>query len=175
MFGGIVEREIFGDMRKPENPIEGFPGPNDYVKFNEAMRYVRNHQRPGNPENPKEFFPHDLLNYLRSDEELKEVASEAAYRFNTAIGSHLDRFHGIDALIECKPDPEKNQVFIVTLDVTTNPGKEGGYKADVLISLDREGLDPTDPDYQDIVVKYGREIKDQLLTIIPEAVKVKAA
>lgn len=174
MFGGLVEKEIFGNM-KPENPAEDFPGPKDYVKFNEALRYVRNHQRPGNPENPKEFFPHDLLEYLRADESLKEIAPEATYRFDTALGSHLDHFHGIDALIECKPDPNDNRVFIVTLDVTTNSGKEGGYKADVVIILDKEGLDPGDTDYKEIVAKYAEEIKDQLLTVLPEAVKVKAA
>jgi hypothetical protein len=173
MFGGIVEREIFGDLRKPEQG-EIYPKPGEYLEFKDSLKFVRTHQRPGNPENPREFFPHDLLNYLRTDGELKEALPGAVYRFDTALGSPLDRFHGIDAIIECKPDPE-GKVFVVTLDVTTNPNKEGGYKADVIIILDKDGLDPTDEDYKEIVAKYGEEIKEQLLTIIPEPVTVDKA
>lgn len=174
MFGEMIQREVFGDM-KPKKPGENFPGPNEYVNFKEALKFVRQHQRPGNPENPKEFFPHDLLNYLRADESLKEAMPNAVYRFDTAIGSHLDRFHGVDAIIECKPDPADNRVFVVTLDVTINTSKEGGYKADVIIILESEGLDPTDENYKEVVSKYAEEIKDYLLTSVEEAVTVKAA
>lgn len=163
MFGGLIENEILGEVSKLKY-FEMCPGIDEYVPYKDALDFVKNNQGFRKPESPTKFFPKDVMAMLRTDTTLKEVLGDAKYRYYTAVGSHLDRYHGVDAFFECTcGEGDRTFILRVTLDVTTNPSKDK-YKADLIVQLPRDGIDPSDENYKSIVSEYERQIKDDLLT-----------
>ncbi len=161
--GGIAEEELLGKVNTKEY-FEQHPDIGTYVPFRDSVEYVKDSQF-GDPENPRRFFPRSMLEALRGDEVLKEKVPEAVYKFFTAVGSHLDKRHSIDAFVECVPDPKHNTVIIrTTLDVTRNTGKAGGYKADIVVLVPHEGVDPKDENYPEFVDEYAAMIRAHILT-----------
>lgn len=69
-------------------------------------------------------------------------------RFYTAIGSALDHYHGVDAFFEFGGAR-------VTMDITQNPAKESGYKADFIIG-------PEEVEYEKRRQEKAQEIAEQL-------------
>ncbi len=73
----------------------------------------------------------------------------------TAVGTPLDRIHGVDAWVEYT-DPHGHRVE-VTLDATLNPSKlKGGYKADVMVG---DMPEPESDEYLRDVSRYASSIK----------------
>ncbi len=134
-----------------------------YLNFREAMRLVREHQPEGwDPADPPAHptsFPNDLHFAVgeeitqrlaeRSDDLSPEVAatlSEALERhglqlFN-ALGSHLDRLHGVDAFFDFTIPVARGaglageKRITITLDLTQNPEKaERGAKANAVLYI----------------------------------------
>lgn len=87
------------------------------------------------PENPSTHFGKGLLEVIRFilDEMLRVAKSNTKYRLElfNAVDTPLDRHHGVDAFLSLC-DIDVGHDFIVTLDLTLNPGKVVG-KADFII------------------------------------------
>ena len=104
-----------------------------YLRFRKALELAKKFQ-PGDPTNPRRPFGRelrialqDLLN-LKTEEEMDRV------KFYTAIGTPLDKIHGVDAFMEYEDLDKK--IYRATFDFTTNPQKKV-YKSDIMV-LEKE-------------------------------------
>lgn len=143
-----MEREMLGKMKK-RTPVES------YIPFEKALSVVKFCQPWADPSEPEPRFANDLHASV-AEELCPDDYSKLA--FFTAVGSHLDRFHGVDAFFEYK-----TEVGIVraTLDITTNPRKEDGYKADIVFLVPADGLDPKlDKE------KYGEKVREVTAMVV---------
>lgn len=116
-----------------------------YVEFPTALEEVKNNQ-PGDPTDPKPRFANNLHAEVAEGLGLKDDWSEL--RFYTAVGSALDHYHGVDAFFEFGDAR-------VTMDITQNPAKSGGYKADVIIG-------PEEVEYEKRRQEKAEEIANEL-------------
>ena len=161
VLGGLIENEIFGEIKKYKY-FEDLPNIDSYVKFGESIKAVRNMQL-GSPEKPSKFVPKDLKKNIEQLF-LRDTGKEINILFYTAVGSHLDRYHGIDGFFEINEDGRK---VIVTMDVTANPNKDS-YKADIILSVPRDGIDDVDEGYKEFIELYARRIERAFLTKMEE-------
>lgn len=128
-----------------------------YINFKDAMKIVERCQ-PGNPESPHAVFAGALR---------KEVSNilgeEYKVKFFTAVGSHLDTKHGIDAFIKVY-NQEDQELTQVTLDIS---GREKGTsKANILIVVSQEERDYYDFDSENFDKdKFLSRIKTEALNI----------
>lgn len=158
--GKLIEQELLGSTKKEKMQFgQVHELETEYLGYRPAMEYVKSHQR-GDPYRPNRFFPKNLYESLRGDSELN-INDEKQLAYYTAVGSALDRFHGVDAFFEYRS--EKGKTIRVTIDVTTNPSKDN-YKADVVLSIPSGGIDPSDENYRDLIEEYAHQIKEQILT-----------
>jgi hypothetical protein len=88
-------------------------------------------------------------------------------RFYTAVGSQLDFKHGVDAFFEVDMN---GKTFVVTLDVSMNERKkdESDIKADVLISMPGDGLDPKLKEDKEEYHKKLEEVSNEIIDAIEE-------
>lgn len=94
-----------------------------YQSYKKALAEVRENQPWDHTDGPAPRFARDLHAEVALAVGLEDWAH---LRFYTAIGSSLDRWHGVDAFFDLHG-------VVVTLDVTMNPGKFNGYKADFMV------------------------------------------
>jgi hypothetical protein len=141
--GHLLEAEVFGDV------IVAWSGTMEYVPYRQAMRRCREHQ-------PKSWDPTDPSTRAGSDLYASVALMLEAFvgqfdwgelKLFSSIGSPLDFFHGVDGWFEFRGR-------IVTVDITANRYKEGGYKADAILLLE---------DGDDKIVFRGIERIPQLL------------
>lgn len=148
--GHLMESETLGELSHLERE-------NFYVPFRRAMAWVEEHQ-PFDPTDPGPRFANDVHALVAEKlgiEDLNEV------KFFTAVGSPLDHFHGIDGFFRIKT---RGKEFVVTLDVTINPAKGKEYKADILIFIPPQGLDPREDRaaYLEKIGEVAEEITDRI-------------
>ncbi len=135
--GGLVENEMLGTARLEQE--KRARAKIEYQPYQEALATVRENQ-PGDPSDPEARFANDLHATIA---EILGLEDYNQLRFFTAVGSTLDRFHGVDGFFELQTDhSDPAQVFRVTIDITINPQKGGQYKADHVIEVPTDGLDP---------------------------------
>ncbi|HVY36017.1 MAG TPA: hypothetical protein VG982_01955 [Candidatus Paceibacterota bacterium] len=161
MLGKLVEQELLGKVKKEIMEFNGLHEIKTYQPYKTALQYVKNHQY-GDPEKPHRFFPKSLIGKIKENKELFSGNGEEKIAFYTAIDSILDLKHGVDAFFEYRKNA-KEPVVRVTFDVTTNPSKDQ-YKAEVILLIPSEGLDPSDTDYEDRIGDYSHQIISELLT-----------
>ncbi|PIR89383.1 MAG: hypothetical protein COU07_00590 [Candidatus Harrisonbacteria bacterium CG10_big_fil_rev_8_21_14_0_10_40_38] len=134
--GQDLEMDILGENVKPEAKYDG-----KYKQFKESLDLVKENQPEGwDPKDPPvapTSFPSDLHLFVTEALEA-DGEKEGSLKFFDALGSHLDKLHGIDAFftyeVEVKKGPRKEAV--VTLDLTENPKKaDRGAKADVILYI----------------------------------------
>lgn len=160
MFGKLIEQELLGEVKKDPATYERLVDMETvYQGYKQSIMYVKEHQR-GDPAHPARFFPRSLLERLRTNPELN-INSDEQIRFYTAVGSSLDRFHGVDAFFEYNTSDGKS--VRVTIDVTINPNKDR-YKADVVLAIPQEGLDPKDQNYNELISQFAELVKEEILT-----------
>lgn len=128
-----------------------------YINFKDAMNIVEECQ-PGNPEAPSAFFAGALR---------KEISNlfgeEYKVQFFTAVGSHLDTKHGVDAFIKLL-DKEGKELAYTTLDISGQD--KGSAKADQLIMINYQERDCYDSDSASFDKdKFLNKIKEQALEI----------
>lgn len=112
-----------------------------YIPYDQAMELVRKSQ-PFNPENPSPSFAKMLHANIK---QFLSLGEHISLKFYTAVGSHLDRHHGIDAFFEIS-DAEGAIAARTTMDIKKyNPEKS--IKADQLIVMtdDEKALYDQDP------------------------------
>lgn len=95
-----------------------------YLKFEEAVEDVKKNQPWDDPSDPHPRFANDLHAEVAIELGLED--DYAPLEFYTAIGSSLDHYHGVDAFFEYEGAR-------ATLDITQNPAKQDGYKADLIV------------------------------------------
>lgn len=123
--GKDLEKGIFGSTNAEFESAS-------YVPYKEAMQVVLESD-PG----PLS----DSISELKS-KVFNNISPESGYiRVRSALGTPLDIYHGVDAVMEYEGK-------IATIDVTSNPEKiVSGAKADIILSatLDDDGIPQIDP------------------------------
>ncbi len=134
-----------------------------YLNFREAMKLVRDNQPedwdPNDPPAKPTSFPNDLHFAVCEELErrltehqddlsplvagaLQDAFTKHGVRMFNALGSHLDRLHGVDSFFEFSVPLNQRSLAegyrqaVVTLDLTQNPDKaEHGGKANAVLYL----------------------------------------
>lgn len=102
-----------------------------YLPYKTAMDLARRFQPWPDPTNPQKEFLRDFR--IEVADRLKLTpGQERKLKVFTAVRSPLDVFHGVDGFIEFEPKPGATR--FVTFDLSLNPKKEGGHKADLVIT-----------------------------------------
>lgn len=140
--GGSFEYELFGYCGVSWQDT-------GYLSYEESMKIVKSSQ-PWNPMDPKCRLANNF-HYAVTQALGLEDCSEL--KFYTAVGSALDRYHGIDCLFEFHG-------IVVTIDVTINRYKNN-CRADVLVNFN-SGINE-EGSYLDVIRQASREVADCLL------------
>lgn len=149
--GAILEAEVFDKIKKEKYRYEL----RDYKNFKESMRLVKDAQPYEDPSDPDPRFANDLHATVAEALHLEDYSKLRIY---TAVGSHLDKYHSVDAFFEY--DIGEDKVF-VTFDVTSNPNKADSYRADIVFLMPPDGLDPTlEEDKEPYLEKINEVAKD---------------
>jgi len=159
--GHLLEHEMLGSGHYSE---EG-----EYQPYREAMRYVKEHQ-PFDPSDPAPRFANDVHATIADMLGLEDYSQ---LKFFTAVSSLLDKCHGIDGFFELEDADNPHKVLRVTIDITKNPAKGEDYKADIIITVPRDGLDPKDDKeaFSALVNKTAAAITERLkLQGLPQTV-----
>jgi hypothetical protein len=99
-----------------------------YMPYKKAVELAK-HLQPGDPTNPDK----DFLNELRIavQDALELDPDDDSLKAFTAVGTPLDKFHGVDGFITLTDGQREH---MVTLDATLRQDKlEEGHKADIMI------------------------------------------
>ena len=114
---GYTGRLLEGEFLPPVSQTSA-----TYMPYREALRYAMDRQPRGwRPTDPPSRLANDFQ-YLISDGLGTDPSRVELY---TAVGSPLDRYHGVDGWVVYGSKR-------VTFDVTLNPHKDS-YKADVIV------------------------------------------
>lgn len=111
--GRLLEEEALGVCRAKAGP---------YQSWKKALAAVLANQ-PWDPSDPGPRFASDLHAEVALCLGLEDWS---VLRYYTAVGSDFDVWHGVDAFLIFQGE-------MVTIDVTTNPEKLNGYKADFIV------------------------------------------
>jgi hypothetical protein len=161
--GTQFEYDIFGevDTRDPRYAAElkkmGV-GQNTYLPFAKSVELVKKFQ-PSDPTDPKKDFLRELRLAIIGRLGIEDDDAMDAIGVYTAVGTPLDKFHGVDAFVSETADGNET---IVTLDATLRPEKiaEGG-KADIIIG-DMPSPEEDEDAYLKAVESYAERIVARL-------------
>lgn len=147
MSEGRLERmQYTGRFFETDNFGESLAQDAGYTEYVPALEDVKKNQ-PWDPADPKPRFANDL--HAEVATELLGLEGDwSEVRFYTAIGSALDHYHGVDGFFEFGDAR-------VTMDITQNPAKESGYKADFIIG-------PEEVEYEKRRQEKAQEIAEAL-------------
>jgi hypothetical protein len=165
--GSLLEETYFGVSvdRKNRKAAEDFfkmlSGSEDvaatkgFLPFQKAVRFVKTFQPGTDPTMPSTKVARDLLDFVAEELDIDPDSEEAEeLKFYTAVGSPLDRFHGVDAFIEY----EDKRALI---DVTMNPKKrfeDSSGNRIIMEQLPDYGVKEERADYERELRKYARAV-----------------
>jgi hypothetical protein len=152
---GNTERERLGELK--------------YRPYKTAVEIAKRVQRgssdsesaisPSDPETP---FANNLHATIAENLNLDNYEHLGYY---SALGTELDRFHGVDAFFELRVVGRRDPLR-VTVDLTFNPHKDE-YKADIILFVDEDDLDLTDQEgnerYQALIQRSADKIASGFL------------
>jgi len=133
----------------------------NFIDYKTSMKLVEVCQPDGSsPERPRGFFGRSLYQKIKAE---LDKLGQYKLEYFSAVGSHLDVKHGIDAFFRVC-DSSGQELATATLDVTMNPNKIGGYKADSVAVFPSGGLDPAEDrgEYLAQVEKTFQELWDKM-------------
>lgn len=145
--GKFLEADMFG-----ERFAKGDNADADYLSYDAALEQVKESYSK-DPTDPQPLFANDLHAEVAEELGLEDYSELKLY---SAVNSALDRYHGVDAFFE-------HRGARVTMDVTKNPAKTEGYKADII--LGEEELD--------YPVRRTEKAKEIAMAIQAEAAELK--
>lgn len=123
MTGHLFEEELFGT-------VENVEWDGGYVPFNKSLHMVIDHQPDGyDPTDPDRESANNLHAQTALALGLEDFSELKLY---TAVGSPLDRYHGVDAFMKFKG-------MVITFDATLDKRKKveaGDAKADFILTED---------------------------------------
>jgi len=137
--GTEFEWDIFGavDTKNPEyqKELAKVTKQNGFVFEHDALKLVKKFQ-PEDPRNPERAFARDLRIEIIDQLGLTEEKDMDRVKFYTAIGTPLDKWHGIDGFFEI--EEANGQIIRITLDATTIDKEEKNkrgqeIKADIVV------------------------------------------
>ena len=120
---------------------------------------------PYDPTNPNKPFARDIRiafqDLLENAKALREEDRDLI-RFFTAVGTPLDKFHGVDGWLEYL-DPKDRKRYFATFDFTKNPNKKV-YKSDIMVS-EQDLPDPTleSKEYLEKIDEYAKEALKKII------------
>lgn len=120
--GRLLETDMFGERFSGQSGRAA-----EYKEYEDALEEVKK-DYPWDPTDPMPRFANNLHAEVAQELGLEDWSELKLY---TAVGSALDRYHGVDAFFEYGDGR-------VTLDVTKNPAKAEGYKPGVMIIGEEE-------------------------------------
>jgi hypothetical protein len=157
--GKVVEHDLFSEVKAPRALSNA---EKRYMKFGESLAWAKEHQ-PGEPTNPRAPFANEVRIEILDLLALETPEEFAKVRFYTAVGSHLDYFHGTDAFIEFDGDAKKNiPAGLVTLGVTIRNKEGESLKTDIEIWAPNDGIDETGKDFSTYAKKVAVAIVAKL-------------
>ncbi len=154
-FGKELEEDIFGHVKATKEFQEFYKKivkKNGYVEYGPAIRLVREFTEQ-DPTNPEKEFLNDLRLEIADQLELEEDEIGGLLAFS-AVGTPIDRWHGVDAFIELDIGDDRRGPIVITLDATLN-SKKDEYKADVIIG---DIPAPEENGYLNVVELYASKI-----------------
>ncbi|GEM_PF-2562003 len=158
--GGMLEYDVFNETTLDKDEvIEKIRKEGQYLPYRDAMEVAKRNQKIGSdPTLPERDFAADLRDGVARS--LGIDPEDSALRYYTAVNSHFDYSHGVDAFFEY----DKNGItHHVTLDATGNPDKTTG-KANIIIQFP-DGP-PSDLDKNPV-----RDTMDKLSAVIADIFK----
>jgi hypothetical protein len=166
--GHIVETELLGEVGKEKYERTEFPNLEAYLNFKQSIDLVKKTQPWENPARPEAAFAADLRKAV--SKKLAAIPDNFTYapqdlEYFTSVGSHLDKFHRIDAFLEYtnRQSGKKTRALV---DVTIDPAKEiNPFFADqiILITAPGDGLDKKIEDDQSIWNQLVEEASDEIV------------
>ncbi len=163
--GRLLEHDLLGEVKIPNELSDA---EKRYMKYNEAVSWVKNHQ-PGESTNPRAPFANELRIELLDLLGLERPEQFNKVHFYTAVGSHLDYFHGVDAFFEFDADNNLPKGR-VSLGVTLRDKSGDSLKTDIEIWAPADGIDETDKKFTSQVRKVAQAIVARLKGAAPEIV-----
>jgi len=163
--GGVSESEVLGDADVDKQEVEReFKG--EYINFSQAVDIVKGQQRIQDSTDPRKPFPNDVHATIA-----KKLGVDCEQvHFYTAVGSYLDKKHGVDAFFEL--DVGDGNVVRTTLDITQNPHKHD-YKADVILHWPATGIDTKDKEDKKIWKDKVKETSEELVEFLKTEARIK--
>jgi hypothetical protein len=162
--GTELEADIFGKPKFAKAYEEAYKkaaAERGYLPYGRAQEIIREFY-PEDPTNPKKEFAKDLRLEICDRLELDEEEADCV-KFYSAVGTALDRFHGVDGWFEIDLDSEEFGTLHaeVTMDATKRPDKlEDGYKADMVVG---EIPAPDEDGYLEATEKYADQASEILM------------
>ncbi|MEK7653276.1 MAG: hypothetical protein AAB358_02250 [Patescibacteria group bacterium] len=159
--GSMAQSEVFGEV-KDAVEFKKWIENHTRLDFEEAIKDAKSRQpRDSDPHEPSPQFACNLHSKVM---ELLSLSDWERLSFFTAVGSHLDFQHGVDAFFELETDEGKK--ITVTLDVKTYESSDHN-KANVYFEYPQEGLDPqADPQ------KWSEKI-DEVATLVVDVLHLE--
>jgi len=131
-----------------------------YVEWPKAIELAKKFQ-PAPPENPKRDFFRELLIGVQEKLGVDIAKQPDSVRGYTAVGTPLDRFHGVDAFVTYA---DRGKEYLVTLDATLRPEKIiEGHKADLMIT-DLPTPEDDEDGYLEAIDAYAGRIAEFIRT-----------
>lgn len=139
-----------------------------YLPYNEAIELVKDCQ-PFNPEKPGPDFAKKLHAAVKT---YLEIVEPLSLKFFTAVNSHLDHFHGVDAFFEVSTQ-DGRVVARTTIDIKKyDPEKE--IKADLLVVMtekEKEMYEKDEKAYENKIDEEAKKIATKLLEDFNKRIK----
>ena len=158
--GAILEQEVFNKIEKKKYPHDM----ENYVNYKVSIKIAKDAQPYEDPSDPDPQFANDLHATVA---ELLKLEDYSSLRLYTAVGSHLDVYHSVDAFFELDTD---NGIITVTLDVTKNISKGEEHRADVVFQMPPDGLDPKleedKEQYKEKIDEVSQRVLDEIQNIL---------
>ena len=137
-----------------------------YIRFRKAMELARQSQTY-DPTNPNKPFARDIRIAFQDLLKLETPEEMDLVRFFTAVGTPLDKLHGVDGFLEYL-DPKDRKRYFATFDLTANPQKRV-YKSDIIV-VEKDLPDP-DLRPKEYLEKINELAKQALVKILARQVQ----
>jgi hypothetical protein len=135
-----------------------------YIRFRAALELAKKFQ-PSDPTNPEKPFGRELRIALQDILNLDAPEDYDRVKFYTAVGTPLDKFHGVDAFVEFEKEDKETKrvdVYRATFDFTTNPQKQV-YKSDIVVQ-EKDLPDPKleSEDFLKAVEGFAKQVAEKI-------------
>lgn len=163
--GGLTEHELFSSVEKNRS----IPNLEMYLPYKRAKNIVKESQPYEDPSDPDPRFANDLHATIAERLNLDDYSK---LRLFTAVKSHFDQYHGVDAFFEF--DSQSGRV-VIKLDVTTNPSKGEYIKNDdiIVFHYPSDGLDPKIQEDKEAYEGKLNEVSQSVINMINQKIERK--